>query len=233
MQRNLALFDLDHTLLPLDSDQAWAHYLTGLGLADGARHADEIDRHYRAYAAGELDMHAYLDVTLAPLARYPRAQLEAWRAQFMRDVIAPAIRPEALALVARHRDAGDLCCIVTATNTFVTAPIAAALGVDHLLAIELGTRDGTPGGEYTGKSVGVLSFREGKIERTDAWLAALGRTLGDFERSWFYSDSINDAPLLERVTDPVATNPDARLAAIAAARGWPVLRLFDEAGVAA
>ncbi|WP_028223282.1 histidinol-phosphatase [Paraburkholderia oxyphila] len=233
MQRNLALFDLDHTLLPLDSDQAWAHYLVRLGVVDGARHADKIDRYYRAYAAGELDMDAYLDATLAPLASHPRAQLEQWHAQFMRDVIVPAIRPEARALIARHRDAGDLCCIVTATNEFVTAPIASALGVEHLLAIRLGTHDGTAGGEYTGKSVGIPSFREGKIARAHAWLASLGRSFEDFGQSWFYSDSINDVPLLEHVTHPVATNPDARLAELAAVRNWPVLQLFGEAGVAA
>lgn len=233
MHRNLALFDLDHTLLPLDSDQAWAHYLARLGVEGGAQHADKIDRYYRAYVAGELDMDAYLDATLAPLARHPRARLEAWRAQFMRDVIAPAIRPEALALIARHRDEGDLCCIVTATNEFVTAPIASALGIEPLLAIRLGTRDGTAGGEYTGKSVGIPSFREGKIARVHAWLASLGRSLDDFGRSAFYSDSINDVPLLECVTHPVATNPDARLAELAAERDWPVLQLFGEAGVVA
>jgi HAD superfamily hydrolase (TIGR01490 family) len=229
MGRNLALFDLDHTLLPLDSDQAWAHFLAGLGIEGAQQHAAEIDGYYRQYSAGTLDMNDYLRYTLAPLARYSREQLDAWHAQFMEQVIVPAIRPSALALLRRHRDAGDLCCIVTATNVFVTEPIAKALGVEHLLGIELGTEGDDPAARYTGSATGVPSFREGKIVRTDAWLASLGATLADFPKSWFYSDSINDVPLLERVTDPVATNPDDRLRAVATQRGWPVLDLFDAA----
>jgi HAD superfamily hydrolase (TIGR01490 family) len=223
MNRTLALFDLDHTLLPLDSDQSWARFYATLGFEGAETHAREVDAYYAQYAAGTLDMHAYLRHTLAPLARHPRALLDAWHAQFMKSVIEPVLHPAAMALVRRHLDAGDLCCIVTATNVFVTAPIARAFDVGHLLAVELAVEDG----RYTGTSTGVPSFREGKIVRTEQWLASLGHTLGDFERSWFYSDSINDLPLLERVTHPVATNPDPRLHAIAIERQWPVLQLFD------
>ncbi len=165
-------------------------------------------------------------LSLAPLARHSRAQLDAWHAQYMTDVIEPAILPAARELIARHAEAGDLCCIVTATNAFVTAPIGRALGFEHLLAIELGTEGGDPAARYTGQPIGVATFREGKITRTEQWLASLGHRLDDFPRSFFYSDSINDLPLLERVTDPVATNPDARLRALAGERGWPVIDLF-------
>jgi HAD superfamily hydrolase (TIGR01490 family) len=226
MRRNLALFDLDHTLLPLDSDQAWAHFIAGLGIQGAARHAEDIDGYYREYVAGTLDMTAYLNYTLAPLARHSREQLDAWHAQFMRDVITPAILPAARELVQRHLEAGDLCCIVTATNVFITAPIGKALGFEHLLGIELGTQGDDPAARFTGTSVGVPTFREGKIARTESWLASLGYRLQDFAQSWFYSDSINDLPLLERVTHPVATNPDPRLRAIATERGWTVLELF-------
>ncbi|MEQ5840788.1 HAD-IB family hydrolase [Paraburkholderia acidicola] len=229
MSRNLALFDLDHTLLPLDSDQSWAHFIAGLGIDGAQQHADEIDAYYQQYVAGTLDMNDYLNYTLAPLARHSRAQLDAWHAQFMEKVIVPAIRPAALALLRRHLDAGDLCCIVTATNVFVTAPIAKALGIEHLLGIEIGTEGNDPAARYTGAATGVPSFREGKIVRTDEWLASLGHTLKDFPKSYFYSDSINDVPLLERVTDPVATNPDDRLRVVAKERGWPVLELFGAA----
>src|SRR6266702_184718 len=226
MSRNLALFDLDHTLLPLDSDQAWAHFIAGLGITGSARHAEEIDEYYRQYVAGTLDMTDYLNYTLAPLARHSREQLDIWHAQFMHDVITPAILPAARELVQRHIEAGDLCCIVTATNVFITQPIGKALGFEHLLGIELGTEDGDPLARFTGSSVGVPTFREGKITRTESWLASLGHRLRDFPQSYFYSDSINDVPLMERVTHPVATNPDARLRAIAVERGWPVIELF-------
>ncbi|WP_144111118.1 HAD family hydrolase [Paraburkholderia sp. BCC1886] len=226
MSRNLALFDLDHTLLPLDSDQAWAHFMAGLGIEGAARHAQDIDGYYRQYTAGTLDMSAYLNYTLAPLARHSREQLDAWHARFMQEVITPAILPAARELVRRHLDAGDLCCIVTATNVFITQPIGRALGFEHLLGIELGTEGGDPLARFTGNALGVPTFREGKITRTESWLASLGHRLQDFEESYFYSDSINDVPLLERVTHPVATNPDARLRAIAGERGWPVIDIF-------
>lgn len=229
MSRTLALFDLDHTLLPLDSDQSWARFYATLGIEGSESHAQEIDAYYQQYVAGTLDMTEYLGLTLAPLARHSRDQLDTWHRAFMKTAIEPAIRPEALALVRRHLDAGDLCCIVTATNAFITAPIAKALGVAHLLAIDLATEGDDPLARYTGHSMGVVTFREGKIVRTEQWLASMGLTLGDFETSYFYSDSINDVPLMERVTHPVATNPDPRLRQIATDRAWPVIELFGKA----
>jgi HAD superfamily hydrolase (TIGR01490 family) len=226
LTRDLALFDLDHTLLPLDSDQEWNRFLVKLGVPGSEQHAHDVDRFYDAYLAGTLDMDAYLRHVLGPLALYSREQLDDWHAQFMREIIVPALRPEALALVKHHRDAGDLCCIVTATNSFVTGPIALAIGVDHLLAIDLATDGDRPDGRYTGEWVGVPSFREGKITRTQAWLASLGKRFASFARVWFYSDSANDIPLLEHVSHPVATNPDERLRRVASERGWRILELF-------
>ncbi|WP_454726044.1 MULTISPECIES: HAD family hydrolase [Cupriavidus] len=221
----LALFDLDHTLLPLDSEYEWARYLVEAGAAD-AREVEANNALWLAeYGAGRLDFHRHAAFALGLLARHPRARLEALRDGFMREVIAPAIHPEALALLARHREAGDLCCIVTATCRFVTEPIAAALGVGHLVAVEA-ARDAR--GEFTGALQGVPSFGAGKIERVAQWLASLGLSWDGFERTVFYSDSRNDIPLLEAVSHPVATNPDMALGELAAARGWAVLELFAE-----
>jgi HAD superfamily hydrolase (TIGR01490 family) len=221
---HLALFDLDHTLLPLDSDYEWSRFLVRIGAVDGESHQRENDRFYREYLDGTMDIQAFLAFQLAPLAAYPRARLDAWHRQFMDDVILPAIRPAALDLVAKHASRGDLCAIVTATNEFVTAPIAQRFGVQHLIATGVERRED---GEFTGRPRGTPSYREGKIRRTDEWLRALGHSWEGFERSWFYSDSANDIPLLSKVTDPVATNPDERLAAHARAQGWPVIRLFE------
>ncbi|WP_020205749.1 MULTISPECIES: HAD family hydrolase [Cupriavidus] len=221
----LALFDLDHTLLPLDSEYEWARYLVAAGAAD-AREVEANNALWLAeYGAGRLDFHRHAGFALGLLARHPRARLEALRDGFMREVIAPAILPEALALLARHREAGDLCCIVTATCRFVTEPIAAALGVAHLVAVEAAC---DARGEFTGAVQGVPSFGAGKIERVAQWLAALGLSWDGFERTAFYSDSRNDIPLLEAVSHPVATNPDMALGELAAARGWAVLELFAE-----
>lgn len=219
----LALFDLDHTLLPLDSDYEWARFLVRIGVLDGEAYERENDRFYQQYKAGTLDIFEFLRFALTPLATHPMAQLDAWHAQFMREVIEPAIRPAARDLVNRHLDAGDLCAVVTATNEFVTAPIARAFGVPTLLATGVEMVDG----KFTGKPRGTPCFRDGKIENTERWLAGQGLTLDGAERSWFYSDSANDIPLLARVTDPVATNPDERLAAHAHAQGWRVLQLFQ------
>jgi HAD superfamily hydrolase (TIGR01490 family) len=219
----LALFDLDYTLLPIDSDYEWARFLIRLGVVDGAEYERRNDLFFEQYHAGTLDIHEFLAFQLAPLAAHPRSQLDAWHRQFMDEVIAPAIRPSARALVDRHRSRGDLCAIVTATNEFVTAPIARAFGVEHLIATGIELLDD----RYTGRPRGTPSFREGKVRRTDEWLASLGRDWAGFARSFFYSDSVNDMPLLERVTDPVATNPDPRLTALAGERGWPVIRLFE------
>ncbi|MCO5108059.1 MAG: HAD-IB family hydrolase [Burkholderiaceae bacterium] len=219
----LALFDLDLTLLPIDSDYEWARFLIRLGVVDGAEYERRNDLFFEQYHAGTLDIHEFLAFQLAPLAAHPLGQLQAWHRQFMDEVIGPAIRPAARALVDRHRERGDLCAIVTATNEFVTAPIARAFGVEHLIATGIELRDD----RYTGRPRGTPSFREGKVRRTDEWLASLGRNWAGFARSYFYSDSVNDVPLLERVTDPVATNPDPRLTALAGERGWPVIRLFE------
>ncbi|MDW3682683.1 HAD family phosphatase [Cupriavidus sp. CV2] len=222
----LALFDLDHTLLPLDSEYEWARYLVQAGAAD-AREVEANNALWLAeYTAGRLDFHRHAGFALGLLARHPRARLETLRSGFMRDVIAPAIRPEARALLATHQDAGDLCCIVTATCRFVTEPIAEALGVAHLLAVEAG-RDGS--GNFTGAVEGVPSFGAGKIARVAQWLEPLGMAWEQFERTVFYSDSRNDIPLLEAVSHPVATNPDAALRALADTRGWPLLMLFASA----
>ncbi len=224
---NLALFDLDHTLIPTDSDHEWGRFMVKLGIVDADSFSRQNDRFYADYKAGKLDIHAYLIAMLTPLARYSRAQLAQWHAQYMHEVIRPAVLPAALELVRRHQDAGDLCCMVTATNEFITRPIAAAFGIDALIAPEVETVDGHPDSAFTGRPTGTPSYREGKIVRTQAWLASLGKQLGDFEHSYFYSDSHNDIPLLEQVTDPIATNPDATLRAHAQTQGWRILDLFQ------
>ena len=224
---NLALFDLDHTLIPTDSDHEWGRFMVKHGMVDAENFARENDRFFADYKAGKLDIHAYLVAMLTPLAKYSRAQLAEFHRQYMHEVIHPAIVPAALDLVRQHRDAGDLCCVVTATNEFITAPIAEVFGVDKLIACEAETVDGQPHSDYTGRPTGTPSYKEGKIVRTEAWLASLGKTWSDFERSYFYSDSHNDIPLLEKVTDPIATTPDDTLRAHAQANGWRILELFQ------
>lgn len=223
---NLALFDLDHTLIPTDSDHEWGRFLVRLGAVDEDNYRRRNDEFYGHYKAGTLDIHAFLEFALAPLAAHPRTQLDSWREQFMREVIDPVITPQARALVHKHLDAGDLCAIVTATNSFVTAPICAAFGIKHLIATEPATVDGLPTSAYTGAVSGTPSFREGKIARVEAWLKQQGARWEDFAASTFYSDSINDLPLLAKVTDPIATNPDERLRHHAAAAGWRIMDLF-------
>ncbi|MFK4440108.1 HAD superfamily hydrolase (TIGR01490 family) [Caballeronia udeis] len=224
---NLALFDLDHTLIPTDSDHEWGRFMAKLGIVDAEKFAKQNDAFYEDYKAGTLDIHAYLNAQLSPLARHSRAQLDDWHAQFMREIITPAIAPAALELVRKHQQAGDLCCLVTATNAFITAPIGRAFGIEALIACEVETVDNVPNGELTGRATGTPSYREGKIVRTEAWLASMGKSLTDFEHSYFYSDSHNDIPLLEKVTDPIATNPDDTLRAHAQARGWRILEIFS------
>lgn len=223
MPRNLTLFDLDGTLLPTDSDHAFGEYLVRIGWADGEAHRRANDGFYADYLAGRLDMDAYVDFATAPWRRRSDAELAEVTERFLADVARPALHPAAQALVQRHRDAGDLIAIVTATNAFVTRPIAGLFGIEHLIATEL-ARDAA--GRITGAIDGTPAFRDGKIARVHAWLAALGHAMSDFERCTFYSDSTNDLPLLEHVSHPVATNPVPALAAIAAERGWPVLHLF-------
>jgi HAD superfamily hydrolase (TIGR01490 family) len=224
---NLALFDLDHTLIPTDSDHEWGRFMVKHGMVDAESFARENDRFFADYKAGKLDIHAYLLAMLTPLARYSRMQLAEYHQMYMHEVIRPAIVPAALELVRQHRDAGDLCCMVTATNEFITGPIAAVFSVDKLIACEAETVDGQPHSDYTGRPTGTPSYKEGKIVRTEAWLASLGKTWSDFERSYFYSDSHNDIPLLQKVTDPIATNPDDTLRAHAQANGWRILELFQ------
>lgn len=215
----LALFDLDNTLLAGDSDFEWAQFLIDKGVLDREVYAARNAEFYAQYKAGTLDIHAFLDFQLKPLSRHPRAQLDAWHAEFMRSRILPMIAPGTPSLLARHAE--HVRAIVTATNSFVTAPIARHLGVEHLIA----TEPEAVGGEFTGRVLGTPSFREGKVERLETWLAERGLTWSDVEESWFYSDSHNDLPLLERVTHPVAVDPDDILRAQATARGWPVISL--------
>lgn len=220
----LALFDLDHTLIPLDSDYAWGQFTVTLGWRDAETHTRANDAFYEQYKAGTLDIHDYIRFSVAPLAEHGPQGADAAHRRFMDEVIGPALRPEALDLVRRHEAAGDQVLIVTATNEFITRPIAHAFGVSELIAIDL-ERDAA--GNPTGGIRGVPSFREGKVARVEQWLSARGLDWSRVEHSTFYSDSINDLPLLEKVHEPVATNPDDRLRAIAAERGWRVLNLFD------
>lgn len=223
MNRSLCLFDLDYTLLPIDSDHAWGEFVIGLGWADPAEHRARNDGFFAQYQDGTLDIAAYVDFATLPWRDRPAAEQSAAQQRFMREVIGPVLRPEALALVERHRRQGDLLAIVTATNEFVTRPIADAFGVETLIAVEL-ERDA--GGAVTGRIAGTPSFREGKTLRVDEWLAGLGRHVQDFDRISVYSDSLNDLPLLELATHPVATNPSPGLADLALQRGWPLLQLF-------
>jgi HAD superfamily hydrolase (TIGR01490 family) len=217
----LALFDLDNTLLSGDSDHAWAQFLIDRGILEREGYEARNDRFYEQYKAGTLDIYEFLDFQLAPLAQHARAQLDAWHAEFMRERIQPIIRSKGLALVQQHQQQGALCALVTATNSFVTAPIAAAFGIAHLIATEPEHKDG----QFTGRPLGTPSFREGKVSRMNDWLSAQGKRWDSFPRSWFYSDSNNDLPLLEHVTDPVAVDPDDTLRRIAEQRQWPVISL--------
>lgn len=216
---HLAMFDLDNTLLAGDSDFEWAQFLIEQGVLDREVYEARNQAFYDQYKAGTLDIHEFLDFQLKPLSRHPRAQLDAWHAEFMQRRILPMIAPGAPALLARH--AGDVRVIVTATNSFVTAPIARHLGVEHLIA----TEPEQQGGEFTGRVLGTPSFREGKVQRLETWLAERGWSWDDVAGSWFYSDSLNDLPLLERVTHPVAVDPDDTLREHAQRRGWPVISL--------
>lgn len=219
----LALFDLDGTLLPIDSDHAFGEFLITLGWADGAEYRRRNDAFYEQYKAERLDIAAYVDFCTAPWRDRPAAELAAAQQRFVDQVARPALRDSALALVQRHRDAGDRLAVVTATNDFITRPIAELFGIQTLIATEL-ARDAD--GRVTGAIRGTPAFRDGKVGRVDDWLAAEGCTWSDFEAQVFYSDSINDLPLLERVSHPVATNPGPALEALAQQRRWPILRLF-------
>lgn len=225
---NLALFDLDHTLLQIDSDHAWGVYTTRIGWTDPEAFARRNDAFYAHYKAGTLDIHDYVRfATDAVRERGPQAAAAA-HADFMREMVLPALLPAARELVELHRARGDTLLLVTATNEFVTAPIAQALGIEHLIAVQLERAPLPDGGDWiTGAIRGVPSAREGKVTRMQAWLEERGLTW-DSVHCTFYSDSINDLPLLEKVQVPVATNPDDRLRAVAQARGWRILDLFEK-----
>jgi len=219
LSQRLVLFDLDNTLLAGDSDFEWAQFLIERGVLDRELYEARNQEFYDQYRAGTLDIRAFLDFQLKPLSRHPRAVLEAWHREFMSRKIRPLMRGRARTLVERHR--GDVRVVITATNSFVTAPIAREFGVENLIATEPEER----AGEFTGAVAGVPCFREGKLARLESWLASQGKSLGSFAQSWFYSDSLNDLPLLERVTHPVAVDPDEILRAHAERRGWPIISL--------
>jgi HAD superfamily hydrolase (TIGR01490 family) len=216
----LALFDLDNTLLAGDSDFEWAQFLIEQGVLDREIYEARNQRFYDQYRAGTLDIHEFLDFQLKPLARHPRDQLERWHRDFMQRKILPMITRKARDLVESH--AGDARVVVTATNSFVTRPIAREFGIENLVATDPEER---PDGEFTGGVRGVPAFREGKVTRIEAWLAGLGLDWSSFEESWFYSDSLNDVPLLSKSTHPVAVDPDETLKEHALAHGWRVISL--------
>lgn len=218
---NLALFDLDNTLLNGDSDFEWSQFLIRIGVLDSELFAARNLRFYEQYKAGTLDIHEFLDFQLQPLSRHPRSTLDAWHQRFMRESVLPMVTRSSRELVAKHQAASDVCVIITATNSFVTAPIAHEFGIEHLIATEPEQR----GGEFTGRVAGVPSFKEGKVTRLYAWLAARGWTLDSFTDSTFYSDSHNDLPLLDIVRNPVAANPDETLRTHAELHGWPIINL--------
>ncbi len=222
--KTLTLFDLDGTLLDIDTDHAFNEFMVRLGWADGEAFRAGNEHHYAAYLAERLDIDAYVDFATAPWRVRSAAEQAAASARYVDEVIRPALKPQALDLVRRHQDEGDVVAIVTATNHFVTRPIADLFGVKDLIATEL-ARDAE--GRVTGAIHGVPSFRAGKVRRVDDWLAAQGRAWTDFERTLFYSDSTNDLPLLERASEPVATNPSPALERLALDRGWRILKLFE------
>ena len=217
----LALFDLDNTLLAGDSDYEWTQHLISKGILDREQFERRNTAFFEQYKAGTLNIIEFLDFQLQSLSNNQRADLDRWHAEFMAERIRPMIGRKARDLVERHLAAGDLCAIVTATNSFVTGPIAREFGIPHLIA----TIPAQETGQFTGKPRGTPSFREGKIERVEAWLESMGLWWHAFERSWFYSDSLNDLPLLACVTDPIAVDPDATLRSHAEAQGWTILNL--------
>ncbi|HZV91733.1 MAG TPA: HAD family hydrolase [Caldimonas sp.] len=221
---NLCLFDLDHTLLPIDSDHAWGEFMISLGWVDETEFRRGNDAFFARYVEGRLDIDAYVAFAVEPLRRRSDGELESAQRRFMQQVIDPAIRPAARTLVERHRRQGDRIVLVTSTNEFVTAPIAAAFGIDTLIATRL---EHGEDGRITGRIDGTPAFREGKVERVGQWLARSGLSWADCGRITAYSDSLNDLPLLERASHPVATNPSPELAALAERRGWPIIRLFE------
>jgi len=220
----LALFDLDHTLLPIDSADTWSYFVVKHGALDPAAYGARIRQFARTYQAGTFDVDGYVAFQMELLSLFPRATLDGWHRQFMDERVRPHIRREALDLVQSHRARGDELALVTGTNAYVVTPIAREFGIDNVLAVEPEvSRDG----RFTGGHVGTHTYQEGKVRKAEEWLMAHSRSWDD-TTTFGYGDSINDLPLLERVTHPVVTNGDARLRAIAAARGWKTLELFGE-----
>ena len=218
---DLVLFDLDNTLLAGDSDFEWAQFLISKGVLDREVYEARNQTFYDQYKAGTLDIFEFLDFQLKPLARHSRAQLDAWHREFLDTRIRPMMTPQSQALVKEHLASGAVVAIVTATNSFVTGPIARAFGIPHLVA----TIPAQENGAFTGKPRGTPAFKAGKIERVEAWLESLGLCWESFGKSSFYSDSHNDLPLMGRVTNPVAVDPDDTLHAHATRAGWPVISL--------
>ncbi len=223
---NIALFDLDHTLLPLDSDYSWGEFTTQIGWTDPVEFKKRNDEFFAQYKNGELKISEYVRFATQAVKNQGAAKSTAAHADFMKTVIQPAIKQAATDLIAKHRAAGDQLIIVTATNEFVTRPIATALGIDELIAVQL---EKDESGWITGEIKGVPSAHEGKVTRVEAWLKAKNLSWSDVHTT-FYTDSINDIALLEKVNLPVATNPDARLRAVATERGWRILELFGTKG---
>ena len=222
MKKKIALFDLDHTLIPFDSDYEWNEFTIALGWRDGEEFRRANDAFFAQYRDGTLNIHDYVRFATQAIRDRGATESIAAHARFMEAVVLKGIQKSALDLVQGHQQAGDMVVIVTATNEFVTRPIADAFGVQELIAIEL-VRDAR--GEFTGDILGIPSFREGKVTRVEAWLAARSLSWQDVETT-FYSDSMNDLSLLEKATYPVATNPDERLRQLATERGWRILALF-------
>ena len=221
MKQNLALFDLDNTLLAGDSDYNWSLFLIKQGLLDEKTHHERNEQFYLDYKNGNLDIYKFLAFQLKPLSEHSVADLNALHAKYMDSVIRPMMTQKAQDLVDQHKAQGDLCLVITATNSFVTKPIAQAYGIAHLI----GTDPEMVNGAYTGGVAGVPSFQEGKVTRLKLWLAERGQELADFEQSYFYSDSHNDLPLMKLVTHPVAVDADAKLTDYAQQHGWPHISL--------
>lgn len=221
MKQNLALFDLDNTLLAGDSDYSWSLFLINEGLLDAKMHHERNEQFYLDYKNGNLDIIKFLAFQLKPLSQHPVKFLDELHLKFMDQVIRPMMTQKAQALIDTHKAQGDLCLIITATNSFVTKPIANAYGIEHLI----GTDPEMVDGAYTGGVTGVPSFQEGKVTRINQWLAARGQTLSDFEKSYFYSDSHNDLPLMKLVTHPVAVDADDTLTQYAQEQAWPLISL--------
>jgi HAD superfamily hydrolase (TIGR01490 family) len=218
---NLALFDLDNTILAGDSDYNWSRFLIQEGYLDGAIHAEKNEKFYADYKAGTLDIFAFVEFQFKPLARNPRTVLNQLLKKYVEEVIKPMITEKARALVKRHQDEGDLIIVITATNSFITKPIAELFGIVNLI----GTDPEEKEGEFTGKVSGLPSFKEGKVTRLEAWLKGKNLSLASFENSYFYSDSHNDLPLMQKVTHPVAVDSDDVLSEYAQSKGWPQISL--------